>query len=382
MHKTKYIALRLVLPVLAGVAITLFPSESRGDTNMLTGVRRVVFVGDSLTDGSAWTSWVMSTLAANGYPELVMHDAAVAGNRIGFLKARFTNDVLALKPDLVILHIGTNDRIPASEYRRDLEDMVKQLRQASIRMLLMTPPLVRDPAKDSQVREYCAVVRELAAQYQCVFVDLHTAFENAQKAGKEVLGPDGVHHKIDGWRTMGRSVLDALGCHAPMIEKVPLYPQALTEWFIAPAVAWKSGEPHPPLPEIKTGFNPLAAGWRKFDRAAEIEKTSWWQKSWLERGGIMPMGQEVVKDKPGCAARDAGAFALAIVNSGSEVRATMHVGGSMGYAVWVNGELVWDGKYNHGYHPDADRFQVTLRRGANTVLVFSNWLFYISLGEI
>lgn len=48
----------------------------------------------------------------------------------------------------------------------------------------------------------------------------------------------------------------------------------------------------------------------------------------------------------------------------------------------LNGELVCDGKEVRGCHPDADRMPVTLRRGKNRIMVFSDWLFHISLGEI
>jgi lysophospholipase L1-like esterase len=342
----------------------------------------MVFVGDSLTDGAAWTGWVMSTLSAHGHPGLMMHDAAVAGNKIGMLTARFAGDVLALKPDLVVMHIGTNDNLVPGAYRDELEALVRSVRKTGARMLLMTPPLVRDPAKDVLVCAYGAVVRELATRHQCLFVDLHATFEAARKAGTEVLGPDGVHHTIDGWRTMGRSVLDALGCRAPMIEKVPLQPGALTDWWIGPAIPWKAGSPHPALPATAGGFDPCAAGWRKYDREAEMRNTTWWQVSWMERGGVMPMGQHAVKGVTGAASKDHGAFALAVVTAKVDIRTIMRVGGSPGQAVWLNGERVWDGKNNHGYHPDADRFEVGLRRGGNNILVFSNWLSHVALDGV
>jgi hypothetical protein len=34
-----------------------------------------------------------------------------------------------------------------------------------------------------------------------------------------------------------------------------------------------------------------------------------------------------------------------------------------------------------GYHPDADRFTVPLRRGENHVLAFTTWVFYLSVGD-
>jgi len=393
---------------------------------IMKGVRRIVFAGDSLTDGSAWCDWVVETLKANGHPHLIKLDAGVAGDTAARLKARFQHDVLDLEPDLVVINIGTNDREPVEGYQRDVGEMVTQLRQNNVRVLLCIPPGIRDPrdpTRDALVVAYGEALRELANTHACALVDLHAAFAGgtraasrdealaisdpdlsaaeAAKTSRILWGADGVHHTINGWRTMGRAVLAALGCRKPMIEKVSPYPNALTEWFISPPVPWKhkpkgqwTGRPadfdptaveegqYPALPDIPVGFDPLAAGWRKFGREAEIKKTSWWQRSWLQRGGVMPMDQEEVKSSPGAPSRDAGAFSLAIIERDEETKTTMHVGGSFPYAVWLNGKLVWNGSFLHGYHPGADRFPVTLRKGENHILVFTNWLFYVSLGEI
>ena len=245
------------------------------------------------------------------------------------------------------------------------------------------------------------MIRELAAEYDCLVADTQAYFAEETKAGKVMWGPDGVHHQIDGWRTMARCVLDALGCHAPLLEKTSLYYQAITDWYIAPPIPWKPAAPvilqnmpedydpiaagrgaYPPLPEIPPAFAPLAAGWRKFDYSAEIAETSWWQKSWLERGGVMPMGQHANPDRPGAPSREAGAYSLAIIHADADTNTIMHVGGSLPYAVWLNGKLVWNGNFLHGYNPDSDHFPITLQKGENHILVFTNWLFYVSLGEI
>jgi hypothetical protein len=207
-------------------------------------------------------------------------------------------------------------------------------------------------------------------------------------------GPDGIHHTIDAWRGMARAVLDALGCRAPLVERTSLYPNAITDWLIGPAVPWKNTAPVR-LPNMPEDYDPIAAGkgaypplpesfdgWRRYDREREIEETSWWQKCWLERGGVMPLGQHVNKDKPGVPSQTAGAYALAVVNSPEARKTTLHVGGAPPYAVWLNGTMVWNGHLLHGYHPSQDRIQVTLKKGENHIMVFSNWLFYVSLGVI
>ena len=383
------------------LAILLAGVVNAGETKIMNGVQRIVFVGDSLTDGSAWTDWVIATLQANGYPDVIKFDAGVAGDNVAKLKARFQHDVVDLKPDLVILNIGTNDREPAEEYRRDVGEMVKQVRQSGARMVLCIPPGINDPKKperDAGVVAYGEVLRELAKAHDCTVADFHAAFaggtraasaaeqtavsaanltaEEVAKTSRILWGPDGVHHTINGWRTMGRVILNVLGCQAPMIEKVALAPNAVTDWVVSPAVPQKDSNELPALPEN------IGKDWRKFDRPTEIAQTSWWQRSWLERGGVMPLGQEVVAGKPGSAGKGVGAFALATVHSDKETEAVLHLGGSPGYAVWWNGELVWQCKALHGYHPDADRVVVKLRKGANQILVFSNWLFYVELGKI
>jgi len=357
-------------------------------------IQHILFVGDSLTDGSAWPDWVAETLRANGHPNLIKNDAGIAGDKVPGLKLRFQHDVVDLNPDVVVMNIGTNDREPVEEYRRDIDAMVKQVRATGARMLLCIPPGINDPQKperDAKIVAYGDVLRALAKTYDCPLVDFHSAFAGGTRAASAaeqtavslpgaapgtsriLWGPDGVHHTINGWRTMGRCVLDALGCHAPVIEKVSVAPAMLTDWRIGPAMPWKEGQPYPSVPE---NFD----GWRKFDREAEVTKTSWWQRSWLERGGVMPLGQEMVAGKPGTAGKDAGAFALAIVKSDKDTETVLHLGGSPGYAVWWNGELVWQCKTLRGYHPDADRVVVQLHKGENRILVFTNWLFYISLG--
>jgi lysophospholipase L1-like esterase len=379
----------------APVPVEASPGEA------MKGVRRIVFTGNSLTDGSAWCDWVVETLEADGHPDLVLFNAGVAGNSTAKLKARYRKDVLGVRPDLVVINVGSRDGRPAAEYRRDMGEMVRDTLATGAKVLLMTPAPLRDPKMNELTIEYSAVVRELAAQPGCILGDTHAAFASGRATGRETWGPDGVHHTIDGWRAMARCVLDALGCHAAIIERTRVYPHALTEWYVSPPVEWKAGTPvvlanmpedydplaagmgdFPQPPEITAGFDPLAAGWRRFDREAEIAKTSWWQRSWLERGGVMPMGQDVSKEKPGAQARGQGAWSLAIVNSDEDKTVTMHVGGSLPYAVWLNGRPVWKGNFLHGYHPSADRIELRLRKGENHVLTFTNWLFYVSIGEI
>lgn len=380
------------------------------EADPMKGVKRIVFCGNSLTDGSAWCDWIIETLQVNGHPDLILFNAGVAGDSTDRLKKRYMKDVLDVKPDLVVINVGTLDNRTPEEFRQDYGDMIEWTRKTGAKMVLMTPAPIRPtntvatakwPPASYRSPEYAPVVRELAKKHDCLVVDSQAIFDKGMAEGKDMWGPDGIHHKIDAWRGMARAVLDVLGCHAPLVEKTSIYYKAITDWYIAPAVGWSNTAPvvlknmpedydpiaagkgkYPALPEIPDGFDPIKAGWRKFDRAAEIPKTSWWQKCWLERGGVMPMGQDVVKDKPGAPSRDQGAYSLAIIQSDKETETILHAGGSPPYAVWLNGQMIWNGAMLHGYHPSEDRIKVKLKKGENHILVFTNWLFYISLGEI
>lgn len=350
-------------------------ADDTGITNMIQNVKRVGFVGDSLTDTTAWPHWVIHTLHRNGYPDVTYFNAAICGDTIAMVKARLKADVLDLKPDLVILCIGVNDTInmvPRDQYRSDMDNVLGQIRAQNARILLLTPPSLKKPEYNAELFARDDLLRELARKHGCVLGDLHQYFESIIKKGKRLWGDDGIHQELDGWRAMGQCVLDSLGCAAPMIEKSEPDPGSVTHWMISPNVPWKTGEPIPE-PDLKESFDAARAGWKSFNRDAELKQVSWWAVGWLECGGVLPFGEpRRVKDA-------VGVFAFSQVVSGADTQATMAVGGSPPLAVWLNGALVWSSTKAHGYHPNADRLPIRLKKGDNRLIVFSTWLFHLSI---
>ena len=170
---------------------------------------------------------------------------------------------------------------------------------------------------------------------------------------------------------MGRVVLDALGCQAEMVEQVSLHPGAVTNWFVGPPVPWKPGQPIP-NPAAVVAADPLKAGWTRFEPGTVRAKAIWYDLCMLDRGGIMPLGSPP-------STNNAGVFAAATVTAPAEHAVLLEVGGSPPLAVWVNGESVWTQLTAHGYHPNADRVRVRLRKGENQIVTFSTWLFHVSL---
>lgn len=340
----------------------------------MQSLRRIVFVGDSLTDGAAWPDWVAQTLKANGHPDVSIANAGICGDTIALIKARYAADVLALKPDLVVMCIGVNDVIrkdPREQCMADMNEVLGGIRAIGARVLLLTPPSLERPESNAELIARKPRLKELANRHGCLWGDLHEVFEHSHRAGKRLWGRDGVHHELGGWRAMGRCTLDSLGCRAPMIEEVVPYPGAVTDWFVGPPIPWKTGQPIP-LPDAKAAADPAGAGWRPFDRAALRRTVVWHDTCMLDRGGVMPLGSPATP-------AGSGAWATAAVLSPTKGRARLLVGGSFPLAVWLNGEPVWCARTHHGFHPNADRVEVSLREGPNPVVAFSTWLLHVSI---
>ncbi len=372
MHDTLAVVL-----VLAGT-VTMCRSEvaHAAAADPLHGVKYIVFVGDSLTDGAAWPDWVVATLKANGHPDLGFANAGVCGDTIARVKARLKADVLEQKPDLVTLCIGVNDTItgvPREQYLKDMGDVIGQMRAQGIKVLLMMPPSLEKPEWNAELTARDKPLKELAAQQGCIVGDLHQAFEDAAKEKRRLWGDDGIHHNLDGWQTFGRCVLGALGCTAPMVEKCVPYPGAVTNWLIGPPIPWTAKDPVP-APDLTPGFDAGKVGWKPFNLAAEMKGTPWWNVCMLERGGILPFGEPA-------RVANSGAFALALVKAPAAGPARLLVGGVPNLVVWVNGKEVWHSKVAHGYHPNADWIPIRLTKGENRMVVFATGLFHVSILE-
>jgi lysophospholipase L1-like esterase len=349
---------------------------AQGVPPVLKNVTMLVIIGDSLTDGAAWPDWMVNSLRAAGATDLTLHNAAICGETIAGIKARYVLDVLSLKPQLVIICIGTNDAIRGvtpDAFRRDLDEVVTAIRAASAEVLLLTPPFLEKPEYNQRLVQLNAVIADVALARGCRFGDLHADCAKLVTSGTRIWGDDGVHHVQAGWRQMARSTLDALGCAAPLREEVHPYPGAVLDWLVSPAFPWKTGQPVP-APDLSPRFNPRRAGWTVYDTAAELKQAGWWAHCMLQRGGVMPFGDPV-------RVKDSAAYALADITAKKAGPVTLHVGGSPPMVVWLNGVKVFDDPKAHGWHPDAQRFTVTLKRGKNRLIVFTNYLAHVSVGE-
>lgn len=170
---------------------------------------KILFIGDSISDYdrarpigeglfNAWgTSYVanVGSLLTCMYPELHLRvvNMGVSGNQTRDLLARWQTDVIDLKPDYVSILIGINDvwrqfdspllteqHVSPEEYRENYEKLLAQTLPITKGVILMTP-YIMEPNKQDPMRarmdEYTEIVKDLAAKYNLICVDLQAAWD-------------------------------------------------------------------------------------------------------------------------------------------------------------------------------------------------------------
>jgi acyl-CoA thioesterase-1 len=171
------------------------------------GETRVVFLGDSITEG--WAATVPAFFA--GHPWL---DRGVSGQTTSQMLVRFRQDVIALHPRVVVILGGTNDIAgnggPYSPQATldNLSSMIELARAHGIGVVLASlPPALDFPWRPglhpaAKITALNARIRALAARSGAVYLDYHTAMANARGGLRNGLSGDGVHPNAAGYAVM------------------------------------------------------------------------------------------------------------------------------------------------------------------------------------
>lgn len=184
----------------------------------------VVFLGDSLTDDGCrkqdgWVRQVVAMLAARNV-RIRPRCAGVSGNRSIDMLQRFEVDVVARRPDWLVLNCGVNDvwhgaqGCSLEQFRENVGAMLDRARLAGISVLSSTATIIGEdvasPANRMLAR-YNDALRELAAIRQLRLADCSLAFHRALEAPGARPGAwlteDGVHLNARGETTMARAIL-------------------------------------------------------------------------------------------------------------------------------------------------------------------------------
>ena len=205
---------------------------------------KVVMAGDSITDcgrarpvgeglggalGNGYVSLIDALFGAC-HPQLALRivNMGVSGNTVRDLRARWQADVIEQRPNWVTILIGINDvwrqfdvprmregHVLPDEYERTLRDMVDRTMPVVQGMVLMAPFFV-EPRRNDPMRvrmdQYADIVRRVASEKRCVFVDTQAAFDEIlPHYYPSALAPDRVHPTLTGHMAIARAFMAAIG---------------------------------------------------------------------------------------------------------------------------------------------------------------------------
>lgn len=190
---------------------------------------RILFQGDSITDGNRGRSADPNHILGHGYVFIIAarHGAAfpeakldfmnrgVSGNTVLDLEKRWLQDTLDLKPDLLSVLIGVNDagrNVPFEDFERVYEKLLTEARSANpnIRLVLCEPFMLPSGAKAADqvarwedVKRRQAIVAKLAEKHHAALVHFQSLFDEAAKrAPADYWIWDGVHPTYRGHQLM------------------------------------------------------------------------------------------------------------------------------------------------------------------------------------
>jgi lysophospholipase L1-like esterase len=173
------------------------------------GETRVVFMGDSITDG-----W--GRLRGQFFPGKPYVNRGISGQTTPQMLLRFRADVIALKPKVVVILAGTND-IAANTGPMTLEaiednfvSMAELAKANGIRVVLSSVMPVCDYIKPQMERRQPeriialnAWIKDYAAKNHSVYLDYYSAMLDDKNALQKDLTYDGLHPNEAGYLVMG-----------------------------------------------------------------------------------------------------------------------------------------------------------------------------------
>ncbi|WP_321474695.1 SGNH/GDSL hydrolase family protein [uncultured Paludibaculum sp.] len=176
---------------------------------LAAGEERVVFMGDSITDGWGRRYGKFFT----GKPYI---NRGISGQTTPQMLLRFRADVIDLHPKVVVILAGTNDisgntgPMTLEETEANLMSMAELARANGIRVVLsallptcdyIRPQTERRP--NEKIRELNTWMRGYAAGTGAVYLDYFTPSLDDQQVLKKELTYDGLHPNEAGYEVMG-----------------------------------------------------------------------------------------------------------------------------------------------------------------------------------
>ena len=169
--------------------------------------RRVVFLGDSITDG-----WKL----AQSFPDKPYVNRGIGGQTTPQMLVRMYPDVIDLKPAALIILAGTNDIShntgpeTITMIQEDFQAVTELAQAHGIKVILCSLTPVSDYTKYKQtgsrppadIMKLNAWLREYAAKVHAVFADYYAATVDDKGMLREGYSDDGLHPNLKGYELL------------------------------------------------------------------------------------------------------------------------------------------------------------------------------------
>jgi len=376
-------SLRTILTVfaaLASLSIALAENEKKEKKPLLSpSHQRIVFLGDSITDGNTYPTLIKQALADAGYVPPICINAGIGGDTAAGMRGRLDTTVLPYKPTLVTVSAGVNDAgrgVTNENYEADMKAIADKLKAAGVSVILLTPSILEPPDSpaSSNILAYCAILQRLAATNGLVIADVNKLMQEARAAGQHLIEADGIHPNYEGQKLLARAVLDALGYKdvpLPVTAKVQLYPGVITSWALRAAA-----DQSPPLDDQTAQDVKTNDTWSAYTLPEAAPQDAPWLEVERQCGFALSLDKTIGKGKAknfiGIAHVEEKAPRTVYFNTGAELQ-----------TVWLNGKRIF--KFAAppwpGFHAGGNRIQADLVKGDNVIVIETGSTFFLSITE-
>jgi lysophospholipase L1-like esterase len=194
----------------------------------------IVFIGDSImagfpshrsfleiaskTDTASTIEWHFYSLTKNSYQNM-----AIGSQTTVNIASRFYNDVVRLKPKIVIIEGGVNDiatgKATKSEFLNSWAEMLKSANDNNIQavVLLILPWTNGNAAQMNTLDDWNSALKIMAVEYGAIVVDAKEYVGQTRAGGPEgnfwniqpQYNVDGVHFNSDGHKKIAEAIRDS-----------------------------------------------------------------------------------------------------------------------------------------------------------------------------
>jgi lysophospholipase L1-like esterase len=205
----------------------------RAEDGVLAPARKaqVVFMGDSITEQWGQKNNPLFSDLGEFFPGQPYINRGISGQTSPQMLVRFRQDVVELKPKVVVILTGTNDiagntgPMELTDTEKNIESMTEMARVHGIKVVLCAVPPAREfwwkPGFDPspKIKELNHWIRQYADSMSIPYVDYYSALNDGKDGLRGDLSSDGVHPNAKGYAVMA-----------------PLARQGITEALKSPAV--------------------------------------------------------------------------------------------------------------------------------------------------